>query len=289
MTHNGLVALYRPEGHPALREPVMVLALSGWVDAASIATDAAEFIADQGEVIGSFDADRLFDYRSSRPILHFRGGDLEEVVWPQLRIFHARFDESDILVVHGNEPDFLWRRLSEEFVELVRSFDVRLLIALGAVPAMVAHTRSSVEVVATPSDASLLLDDDVTLQEELIVPGAAVSILSQAVGDAGIGTIGYFARAPHYLNRPFHAGVLALLERVGRQAGVHFDVADLKALAVAQRDDLDRISAARPEIREYIERLEGAVTSLGLAEDLPSADELAAEVERYLRQASDDD
>jgi predicted ATP-grasp superfamily ATP-dependent carboligase len=287
----GGMALYAPASHPAMSRPAMVLALSGWVDAASIATDAAEFIADAGEQIGSFDSDRLFDYRSSRPILHFRGGELEDVVWPQLRVFHAGFQDGDVLVVHGNEPDFLWHRLSEEFVDLVRSFDVRLLLTLGAVPAMVPHTRPSIEVVTTASDQRLLLDDDVTLQEELIVPGAAVSILSDAVRRAGIATIGYYARAPHYLNRPFHAGVLALLDRVARQAGVHLDVADLKAQAVAQREDLDRISAARPEVREYIERLEGAgeLTSLGLAEDLPSADELAAEVERYLRQASDDD
>jgi predicted ATP-grasp superfamily ATP-dependent carboligase len=282
--------LYVPSSEPVLTEPVMVLALSGWVDSASIATDAAEFIADQGTEIGHFDADRLFDYRSSRPILHFRGGDLEEVVWPRLRIFHTPVDDADILVVHGNEPDFLWRRLSAEFIEAARNYGVRLLVALGAVPAMVPHTRPSVEIVCTASDVSLLLEDDTVLQEELIVPGAAVSILSQAATEAGIDTVGYFARTPHYLNRPYHAGVLALLDRVSRQAGVHFDVADLKAQAANQREDLDRISAARPEIREYIERLESAEqTSLGLSEDLPSADELAAEVERYLRQASDDD
>ena len=206
-------------------------------------------------------------------------------------MFHTVAAGEDFLVVHGNEPDFQWHALSDEFVVLARSSGVRLLITLGAVPAMIPHTRATVEVVTTASSDDLLLEGDTILQEELIVPGAAVSILSHAATEAGIDTIGYFVRAPHYLNRPYHAGVLALLDKVSRQADAHFDLADLKAQAAAQRDDLDRISAARPEIKEYIERLEDAteVTSLGPAGDLPSADELAAEVERYLRQASEDD
>jgi predicted ATP-grasp superfamily ATP-dependent carboligase len=283
--------LYIPISRPEWSRPVMVLALSGWVDAASIATDAAEFIADQGVEIGHFDADQLFDYRSSRPILHFRGGDLEEIVWPQLRVFHATVSGVDLVVVHGNEPDFQWRRLSDEFAALAGSFGVRMLVTLGAVPAMVPHTRSSIEIMCTTSNSALLLEDDVILQDELIVPGAAVSVLRLAASNAGIDAVAYWGRAPHYLNRPYYAGVLGLLDRVSRQAGVHFDVADLKAQAVAQREDLDRIASARPEIGEYIERLESQTetTSLGLVEDLPSADELAAEVERYLRQASEDD
>lgn len=283
--------LYVPSSQPALSDPIMVLALSGWVDAASIATDAAEFIADKGVEVGHFDADQLFDYRSSRPILHFKGGDLEEVIWPQLRVFHTVHDGIDFLVVHGNEPDFQWRRLSREFVDLARALRVKLLLTLGAVPAMVPHTRASIEIVCTSSDVTLLLEDDVILQDELIVPGAAVSILRLAAAKGGVDAVAYWGRTPHYLNRPYHAGVLALLDKVARHAGVSFDVADLKAEAVAQREDLDRIAAARPEIKEYIERLEGQSeqTSLGLLEDLPSADELAAEVERYLRQASGDD
>ena len=276
---------YRPTSEPVLERPVMLLALSGWVDAASVATGAAEFVARDGVEVGAFDPDALFDYRSSRPVLRFSAGDLEDISWPKLRVVHAD-PGRDVLVVHGNEPDYRWQQLSAEFVELMRQFDVALLVTLGAVPAMVPHTRAQIEVVCTTSDASLLLDDDVMLQEDLVVPGAAVSILRRAAFDAGIPTIGYWARVPHYLNQQYHAGTLALLDKVARQAEVNFDVADLKATAVAQRADLDRIAGARVEIKEYITRLEGEESA---GDDLPSADELAAEVERYLRDASEGD
>ncbi len=91
-----------------LTDPVMLLALSGWVDAASVGTGAAETIAEGGEVIARFDPDALFDYRSSRPTLHFTDGELSKVVWPRLEVVHRRVEGRDILVVVGNEPDFRW-------------------------------------------------------------------------------------------------------------------------------------------------------------------------------------
>ena len=281
--------LYHSDSEPSVDRPVMLLALSGWVDAASVATDAADFIADQGTVIGWFEPDELFDFRSSRPVLHFRDGDLTEVIWPKLAVVHARLGGCDFIVVHGTEPDYRWHRLSAEFAGLAHRFGVRKLLTLGAVPAMVPHTRPTVEVVATAPDPALLLEDDVILEEDLIVPGAAVSILRVAAVEAGIDTVGYWVRVPHYLNPSYHAGTLSLLDKVARQSGALFDLVELEEAAVGQRADLDRIAENRTEIREYIKKLEEAQSDSTLGEfgDLPSAEELAAEVERYLREAGD--
>lgn len=274
-----------------LDHPIMLLAMSGWVDAASVGTDTAERIADGGDVVAAFEPDALFDYRSSRPTLHFSDGDLTDIVWPRLEIIHRTIDGVELLIAAGNEPDFRWQELTREFVELTQRYNVSKFVTLGAVPAPVPHTRP-VRVVSTTSDPELLQDGDEVMPEELVVPGAAVSVLRQGVADAGVPAIGYWAQVPHYLQSPFHSGVLGLIERVGGQVGVRFPIGDLAVEASAQLEQIDADLAERDDARQYVERLElmqderpELVTPF---QEVPSADEIGAEVEKFLRSTDDD-
>ena len=274
-----------------LDRPIMLLAMSGWVDAASVGTDTAERIADGGDVVAAFEPDALFDYRSSRPTLHFSNGDLTDVVWPRLEIIHRSVDGVELLIATGNEPDFRWQELTREFVELTRRYNVSKFVTLGAVPAPVPHTRP-VRVVCTTSDVELLRDGDDVMPDDLVVPGAAVSVLRQGVADAGLPAIGYWAQVPHYLQSPFHPGILGLIERVGGQVDVRFPIGDLAIEASAQLEQIDADLAERDDARQYVERLElmqderpELVTPF---QEVPSADEIGAEVEKFLRSAEDD-
>jgi hypothetical protein len=273
-----------------LDAPMMVLAMSGWVDAASVGTDAVDRLSEGGDVIAAFDPDALFDYRSSRPTLHFSDGRLIETEWPRLEVIHREVDGVDLLFAVGNEPDFRWQQLIAEFVGLTERYGVTKFVTLGAVPAPVPHTRP-VRVVCTTSDQGLLREGDEVLPDVLIVPGAAVSVLRQGVADAGIPAIGYWAQVPHYLQAPFHPGVLSLIERVGGQVGVRFPIGDLALEASNQLEQIDADLKERDDARQYVERLEQ------IQEDRPElvtplqvlpADEIGAEVEKYLRTASDD-
>ncbi len=281
---------------PELDHPIMLLAMSGWVDAASVGTDAIELIAEGGEVIAAFDPDELFDYRSSRPILSFSSGELTDVSWPRLEIVHRSIDGRDLLIATGNEPDFRWRGLTREFVKLAERYGVSRFVTLGAVPAPVPHTRP-VRIVCTTSDPGLLLDADKMLPNDLVVPGAAVSVLRQGIADSGIPAIGYWVQTPHYLQSPFHPGVLSLMERVGDQVGVAFPIGDLAEKASAQLKEIDRDLSDRADAREYVERLEqmqdkqdeqDEPTPIISFDDLPSPDEIGAEVERFLRSTGDE-
>jgi len=287
--------IYTMHDVPSLDEPVMLLALSGWVDAASVGTDAADRIAAGAATIVEFDRDALFDYRSSRPQLRFQDGDLEEIVWPALTVSHRVIDGRDVLVMTGNEPDFRWIQLAEETASLAETLGVARLVTVGSVPAALPHTIEP-RVMTTASAPELLTDDDTVLPGTLVVPGAAVSVLRDRLVRAGVTSVGYWAQVPHYLNRPWHGGVLALLERVRRHLGLALDLEDLRSAVEQQTRELEKNLAARPEAQDYVEKLEEIVADAdaeGLeswgptgpldSEGLPSADELAAEVERYLR------
>jgi predicted ATP-grasp superfamily ATP-dependent carboligase len=279
-----------------LDRPIMLLAMSGWVDAASVGTDAIDLIAESGEVVAAFEPDELFDYRSSRPVLNFSSGELTEISWPRLEIVQRTIDGIDLLIATGNEPDFRWQQLTREFVELANRYDVRRFVTLGAVPAPVPHTRP-VRVVCTTSDTELLLEADEVLPNDLVVPGAAVSVLRQGIADAGIPAIGYWVQTPHYLQSPFYPGVLSLIERVGDQIGFEFPTADLAEKASSQLEDIDSDLSERPDAKEYVERLEqmqdrqaeqNEPLPVFSFEDIPSPDEIGAEVEKFLRSAEEE-
>jgi proteasome assembly chaperone (PAC2) family protein len=279
-----------------LDRPIMLLAMSGWVDAASVGTDAIELIIDGGDVIAAFEPDALFDYRSSRPVLSFSSGELTEISWPRLEIVQRTVDGVDLLIVSGNEPDFRWQQLTREFVELADRYNVSRFVTLGAVPAPVPHTRP-VRVVCTTSDPDLLLEADEMLPNDLVVPGAAVSVLRQGIADAGIPAIGYWVQTPHYLQNPFYPGVLSLMERVGDQVAVEFPLADLAEKASAQLEEIDSDLSERSDAKQYVERLEqmhdrqdeqDQPPPIFSFEDIPSPDEIGAEVEKFLRSTEDE-
>src|SRR6188768_3837465 len=128
--------LYSLEGPlPELVAPVVVAAFDGWVDAGSAATTVLELLGNDAPVVARFDPDQLFDYRSRRPTLTIRNGRLDSLDWPELTLRAARFDDRDVLVLTGEEPDDRWHGLAADTVELLATLGVAQWISLGAIPA----------------------------------------------------------------------------------------------------------------------------------------------------------
>lgn len=274
------MGLYRIDHLPEtpLTAPVLVAAFDGWVDAAGAASSAAEHLASEGELIATFDADVLYDYRSRRPVLDIIDGTLMRLSWPALQVRRIPGDGRDILILHGAEPDFRWRELGEDIVELCRRLGVIEFISLGAIPAAVPHTRP-VSILATASADGLLHETEIKGPAGLLrVPSACLSAIELAVTASGIPAVGFFAQIPHYVGGPFAAGTVSLLQHLGRHLQVALPLESMEQDAAEQRARLDAAVDADSDVREILDRLEQAN-----ADDLPSGDELAAEIERFLR------
>ena len=269
------------EASPELTAPVVVAAFEGWVDAAGASTTGAEHLAREGSLVATFDADLLLDHRARRPVLDIVDGRLKELSWPHISVRAARAGARDVVVLSGAEPDFRWRELSGDVRELVLRLGAVLWISLGAIPAAVSHTRG-VPVLATASAPGLLHPDVVQGPEGLLrVPAAALSVVELAVADAGVPAVGFYAQVPHYVAGPYHAASVALLQHVERQLGVSLPLDALVEEAQQQRSRLDALVAAQPEARAYLDQLEALQTD----DRIPSGDQIAAEIERYLREA----
>jgi proteasome assembly chaperone (PAC2) family protein len=265
--------------------PAMIVALDSWVDAGSASTAAAGAVAGEGDVVATFDGDLLFDYRARRPTLEIIDGRPSELTWPELVMRRSRVGERDVLVLTGPEPDYRWRELAGDMVEIAQRLKVGEWISLGAIPAAVPHTRS-VPVLGTAS-ASGLLQGGVEMGPIglLRVPSACISVLDHAVARAGVPAVGYYAQVPHYVSGAYPAAAVELLKVLGRHLAAEIALGALAQEALQLRNRLDAAAAIDEQTRDYVQRLE----SMADEARLPTGDELISDIERFLRQGRTDE
>ena len=274
------MTLYRTTGLPEdLVAPVMIAAFDGWVDAASAASATAEHLSRGGELLATFDADVLYDYRSRRPVLDIIDGTLTRLTWPSLELHRVRAGGRDLLILHGAEPDFRWRQLGDELLDLCLRMGVVQWISLGAIPAAATHARPTT-VLSTASAPGLLLDPQSQGPDGLLrVPSACLSAVEMAVSGGGVPAVGFYAHVPHYIGGPYASAALALVRRLAGHLSVELPEGSYEEDAEAQRARLDAAVEADDDLREMLDRLREDEDDT----EVPSGDELAAEIERFLR------
>jgi hypothetical protein len=278
------MAIYRLIEQPDLVDPVVIVALDGWVDAGSAATGAADVLASKGRLVVEFDGDALFDFRARRPTLEIQDGKPERLTWPALTMRRRKLGERDLLILTGAEPDYRWRRVSNDLVEIAKQLGVRQWISIGAIPAAVPHTRP-VPILGTSSEPGLLKGDVKPGPDGLLrVPAACISVVDIAMSRAGVPSLGYFAQIPHYINGEYPTASLALLKTIGEHLDVEPPLGKLEAESTTLRQRLDTATELDESTRAYVERLESMVDEARL----PAGDDLIADIERFLRDQGRD-
>ena len=268
-----------------LTAPALVVAFDGWVNAGSAGTDAAEHIAGGGDLVATFDSDALFDYRANRPVVEFVEGVMTEVEWPKVTLSRRTVDDRDLLVLSGTEPNWHWQVLGEAAADLAAQLGVVEQVSLGGIPSAVPHTRPP-RVLATASRPDLMVEGERLPEGVLRVPGAAVSIVEHYLVESGVPAVGFWAQVPHYVAGSYHASVVALVERVARHLGVTIPLGNLVDEAAEQRRQLDDLVADQAQAKAYLQQLEQVADDEG---PMPTGEEIAAEIERFLEEAGPDD
>ena len=289
------MALYQLLDDPDLDAPVVVLALDGWIDAGLAAQSARQSLLDSLDMttVASFDADQLLDFRARRPSMQLVDGVLTGLTWPSIELRAAAdFDGNDLLLLLGAEPDHQWRSFSSAVVDLMLRYGARMVVGLGAYPAAVPHTRPT-RLAAAASDPSLARFCAVRTTVE--VPTGVQGAIERQAAEASLPTIGLWAQVPHYVSAmPSPAAAAALVDGLSAVADLSIPSDELHAQAQALRSRLDELVAANPEHEAMVRQLEAQWDgeAAGDGDDfgtqpLPSGDELAAELERYLREQDD--
>jgi predicted ATP-grasp superfamily ATP-dependent carboligase len=275
---------------PQLERPVLVLGLDGWVDAGYAGATAINALLESvpHDVLATFDSDALLDQRSRRPVLRISHGTHGGLTWPELRLlFATETDGRSLLVLAGPEPDLRWHEWTDEVVALGLRLGVEMVVGLGAFPAPVPHTRP-VRLAATASSAELAGRVGF-LPATMEVPAGAQAVLEVAFGQAGVPSIGVWARVPHYASgTPYPEASATLLDELSKLTSVRIDTAALHRAGDSARDQIQALIEASDEHSAMVRQLETQHDSeLGLSaiefSNLPTGDEIAAELERFLR------
>jgi proteasome assembly chaperone (PAC2) family protein len=282
-------SLYELYSHRPLESPVLLLATESWVDAGLGAQAAiAQILATiPTDVMATFTADSLIDFRSRRPIVRISDGVVENLSWPEIQL-RAGQDAAgrSVLVLVGPEPDMAWHAFVRDVVSLTVELGVRLVVGLGAYAAPVPHTRP-VTLMAIATTAELAAQVGVVLGAAEM-PAGIQTALQEGFAAAGVPAIGVWARVPHYLAAtPYPAASAALIEALAAVAGLELDAGDLHDAAASVVGQIDEIVANNDEYRVLVSRLEAAFDGEASTpvdfSTLPTGDELAAELERFLR------
>lgn len=276
---------------PPLDEPVMVVMLTGWIDASSAAAAAMTTVQEEWSVrpLATFDGDTFIDYRARRPTMELREGVNTRLLWADIELHVGRdADGHDVLTLSGPEPDSQWRKFADVVSTLAVEIGVKQMIAMGAYPFAAPHTRQPR--LSTSSPSADVVASLTYLKNSVDVPAGMGAVLEHAFSEKGVPALGIWAQVPHYVSAmSYPAASLALLTGLNEVAGLVVDAAAIRQETIIQRQRLDQLVASNDEHRAMVSQLEELYDQAKQQTDLlgtggiPTGDELAAEFEQFLR------
>jgi hypothetical protein len=265
------------ERWPELREPMMIIALSGWVDAGLAGAGTVSALREQlvgADDFASIDLTDYMDLQQTRPNAHWSEAGDRVIDWPAITFVSGRLGR-DLVLVSGPEPSLRWPTAAAAIVEVARTLRVRDACTVAGMPSLVSHRRP-IPVLATASHHSLA-QELAPLRLAYGGPTGLQTIVQRALGDADVRCAGLWAQVPQYVSgSPSPPAVRALLRRLAEIGRIELDLHPLDARCDAYAARVDAGLATRPEVQEVVDRID--------REQGASADDLVSEIELFLRQ-----
>jgi hypothetical protein len=273
----------------------LVVALTGFADAGNAVSQLSAYLLQSldAQEIARFDNDELLDYRARRPVITFDQDHLSDFRPIQLSLYLVR-DElgTPFLLLTGFEPDFQWNRFSSAVLDLVSLLKVASTVWVQAIPMPVPHTRPlGVTVSGTRPD---LIESMSVWRPTTQAPGTAMHLIEYRLQEVGAATVGFVLLVPHYLgDTEYPAAVVTAIESISAATGLIFPTDRLREEDREFVANIDEQVAGNAELQRLVGSLEerhdaymqdSPVRSPLTQQDggLPTADEIAAELENFL-------
>ena len=280
---------------PLLRNPVMVMAFSGWNDAAEAASGAVEHllsgwrnISDDvvPELIADVESEDYYDFQVNRPVVSIDESQIRSITWPTTQVFGLSIPSMarDLVIVTGVEPSMRWKSFTSDLLDLADDLEVSLIVTLGSLLADTPHTRP-ITVTGTGAHPSISARLGVSVSK-YEGPTGILGIIQDGCMRRGIDAISLWAAVPHYAsNAPSPKATLALINTLEDFLDISIPLSDLPEAADAWEKDVNDLAAEDNEVAEYVKALEESKDAAELPE--VSGDSIAKEFERYLRRQKD--
>lgn len=271
-----------------LRRPLMIVALEGLFDAAEAATTAVHRLsaANGADLMARIDPETYFNFQERRPFVSLTDGDVRTIKWPTNEAWAAKFPDAphDLVLHRGVEPHLRWRTFADDLLSIAVESKVEMVVTLGAMVGMAPHTRP-LGVVGSSSSPALAQRLGLG-SPSYEGPTGVVGVMHDRMDSAGMPVISLRVSVPHYVpNAPNPEATRSLLRRLELVTGVPTGHEGLDAAANEWRERIDSAVASDAELAGYVTQLERQVDE---REDLlPSGDDLASELEAFLRDQRD--
>ncbi len=262
----------------------MIAAFEGWNDAGDAATAAIAHLARHwdAEEFASVDPEEFYDFTATRPHIRLHDGVTRSIDWPRntFRWAHPA-DTGGVVLLRGVEPQLRWRTFCAQVLEVAQALDCSMVLTLGALLAEVAHSRPT-PVFGNAYDAALI--ERLALEPSRYEgPTGIVGVLHTECAEAGLDSASLWAAVPSYVpSAPSAKAALALVERATELIGASVPTMDLTLEAAAYEHEISQLVDEDDTTADYVHHLEEQHDQDAMA--VQSADDLAEEVERFLRE-----
>jgi len=274
----------------------MIMAFSGWNDAAEAASGAVEHLLsgwrDKNddvlpELIAEVESEDFYDFQVNRPVVSIDDSEIRSITWPSTQVFGMAIPsmKRDLVIVTGVEPSMKWKSFTSDLLDLADDLEVSLIVSLGSLLADTPHTRP-ISVTGTGAHPSIAnrLGVSVSKYEG---PTGILGIIQDGCMRRGIDAISLWAAVPHYAsNAPSPKSTLALINTLEEFLNIKIPLSDLPDRADAWEREVNDLAADDSEIADYVKALEESKDAAELPE--VSGDTIAKEFERYLRRQQGD-
>jgi predicted ATP-grasp superfamily ATP-dependent carboligase len=273
--------------------PVLIHQLDGFVDAGQAGRLLSAHLLENldYEVLAEFDHDQLHDYRSRRPAMIFDTNQWKSYADLHLRLYKMTDEQGEVfLLLSGPEPDVQWERLAAALVGLIEELGVRLTVSVHGIPMAVPHTRP-ITLTAHATDAELVAGYRSWI-DRVEVPASFAGLLEFRLGQLERKAMGFAAHVPHYLAQAaFPEATLTLTRSLNQATGLAVPLAPLEKASASNLADIAGEMVGSAEVQELVSTLEVQYDSLqaNQADQVPSADEIAAEFEKFLADREKDE
>lgn len=285
-----LLYALRAEAVAKLKEhrPILIHQLDGFVDAGQAGRLFSAHLLEHldHEVLADFDHDQLHDYRSRRPAMVFDTNQWKSYADLHLRLYRVTDEQGEVfLLLTGPEPDVQWERLAAAVIGLIEELDVRMTVTLHGIPMAVPHTRP-ITFTAHATDPELVGSYRSWI-DRVEVPASFTGLLEFRLGQLDRKALGFAAHVPHYLAQAaFPEATLTLTRTLNTATGLAVPLEPLEKASATTMGDIATEMAGSSEVQELVANLETQYDTLQAetSQRVPSADEIAAEFERFLAE-----
>jgi predicted ATP-grasp superfamily ATP-dependent carboligase len=273
--------------------PVLIHQLDGFVDAGQAGRIVAAHLLEhlEHEVLVEFDHDQLHDYRSRRPAMIFDTDRWTAYADLHLRIHRVVDEQGEVfLLLSGPEPDVQWERFSAALIGLIEQLGVRLTVTVHGIPMAVPHTRP-VTLTAHATDSGLVQGYRSWI-DRVEVPASFTGLLEYRLGQLDRKAMGFAAHVPHYLAQAaFPEAALSLTRSLSSATGLAVPLEPLEKASASNLSDIAAEMASSSEVQELVGTLEQQYDAVRVdqPDPVPSAEEIAAEFEKFLADREKDD